>query len=82
MASPKPSAGLSPVWDFLLNYAGGFAKWVAQPRKLHLGTLWSNADLANTNPETLVLVTVWWVTFNCRDMRAVSRLWVVRCDPW
>jgi hypothetical protein len=29
----------NPVWDFLLNYAGGFAKWDAQPRKLHLGTL-------------------------------------------
>jgi len=27
------------VWDFVLSHAGGFAKWVAQPRKPHVGTL-------------------------------------------
>jgi hypothetical protein len=29
----------NPVWDFVLSHASGIAKWVAQPRKPHLGTL-------------------------------------------
>jgi hypothetical protein len=29
----------NPVWDFVLNYASSFAKWIAEPRKPHLGTL-------------------------------------------
>jgi hypothetical protein len=29
----------NPVWDFVLSHGSGFAKWIAQPRKPHLGTV-------------------------------------------
>jgi hypothetical protein len=31
------SSQRNPVWEFVLSHASGFAEWIAQPRKAHLG---------------------------------------------